>query len=301
MLQRAGRQALLGWAVGAAMATLPASADELRSIGTHRLEIRREGAGSPAVVIDTGLGDRMDRLSALRDLLAPHTVVLTYNRAGYGRSEPGPLPRDSGREADELQSLLDAVGVPKPYVLVGHSLGALNVQVLASRRLADVAGMVLIDPPPLSFILRQEYTGLLAMADQATAEWQRIADTGVDSQDPERRAEAAFFRMLASEHRETFGGKSAQLAAAIQDFGTIPLVVIAAGKPNPQFGDVADEYQLYWIELRTTSTSMLRSWSRTRSWRWSATLATSDGACGPFSASIRRRPSRVVSPVSPRT
>jgi pimeloyl-ACP methyl ester carboxylesterase len=248
MLQRTGRQALLGWAVGAAIAVPPAGADELVSVGTHRLEVRREGAGSPVVVIDTGLGDRMDKVAALQDLLAPHSVVLTYNRAGYGRSEPGPPPRDAGREADDLQSLLDAVGVPKPYVLVGHSLGALNVQVLASRHPTDVAGMVLIDPPPLSFILRKEYTDLLGMADQATAEWQRIADAGADSEDPERRAEAAFFRTIASEHRETFGGTSAQLVAAIPDFGSLPLVVIAAGKPNPQFGEVADEYQRYWIE-----------------------------------------------------
>ena len=28
----------------------------------------------------------------------------------------------------------------------------------------------------------------------------------------------------------------------------VPLVVMAAGKPNPAFGAVADEYQKYWIE-----------------------------------------------------
>ena len=60
-------------------------------------------------------------------------------------------------------------------------------------------------------------------------------------------AESTFFDMIASEHREMFGA-SAQLAARIESFGDIPLVVIASGVPNPMFGDVAAEYQRFWQE-----------------------------------------------------
>jgi pimeloyl-ACP methyl ester carboxylesterase len=131
-----------------------------------------------------GVTDQLDKLIPLQDRLARFTRVVTYNRAGYGRSEPGPLPRDSGREADELKTLLERASVKGPYVLVGHSLGALNVQVFAARYPDLVAGLVLLDPPPLSFILGQEYGKLGAMAEKMTAEWQGIADAAAKSADP---------------------------------------------------------------------------------------------------------------------
>jgi len=53
--------------------------------------------------------------------------------------------------------MLENASIPAPYVLVGHSLGALNVQVFASKYQKAVTGMILLDPPPLSFILGQEW------------------------------------------------------------------------------------------------------------------------------------------------
>jgi pimeloyl-ACP methyl ester carboxylesterase len=216
-------------------------------IGSHRLQFRRAGSGTPAVVIDAGLGDPLDNLRPLQERIARVTRVVTYNRAGYGQSEAGPLPRDGGREAEELRALLEKTSVPGPYVLVGHSLGALNLQVFASRHPDDVAGLILLDPPPLSFILGEEYTDLGAMAEQMTAEWQSIADSGANSTDAQEKARSAFFGMIASEHREMFGA-TARLVDSISTFGDMPLVVVAAGRPNPAFGEVAEEYQRYWVE-----------------------------------------------------
>jgi pimeloyl-ACP methyl ester carboxylesterase len=221
--------------------------DSLISIGTHRLQIHRAGKGTPAVVIDAGITDQLDKLRPLQDRLAQTTSVITYNRAGYGKSESGPLPRGGAREADELKTLLDKASVPGPYVLVGHSLGAVNVMLFASRHPKDVAGIVLLDPPPLSFILGQDYKELGAMAERMTAEWEAIADSAAKSTDPGDKARSAFFRAIASEHREMFG-ETGRLAGGIATFGDIPLVVIAAGKANPAFGPIAEKYQKYWIE-----------------------------------------------------
>jgi pimeloyl-ACP methyl ester carboxylesterase len=217
------------------------------SLGSHRLHIHIEGKWTPTVVIDTGIGDNMDRLRPLQANIARITKVITYNRAGYGQSEPGPLPRHSGREAEELKALLERAAVPRPYVLVGHSLGALNVQVFAAKYPDDVAGIVLLDPPPLSFILGQEYSALRVMAEHMTAEWQAISDSSANSTDAQKKSMSSFFRMIASEHREMFN-ESARLAGEISTFGDTPLVVLAAGKPNPAFGEVAEEFQKYWIE-----------------------------------------------------
>ena len=220
--------------------------DQMISIGSHRLQIRREGKGVPAVVIDAGIADQLDKLRPLQDRIARVTQVITYNRAGYGQSEPGPLPRDGAREAEELKVLLEQAFVPGPYVLVGHSLGALNVMVFASKYPKDVAGMVLLDPPPLSFALGKEYRDLGAMAQRMTAEWQAIADSASKSVDAQDRARSAFFLMIASEHRGM--GETARLVDAISTFGDMPLIVVAAGKPNPAFGPIAEEFQRYWAE-----------------------------------------------------
>jgi len=229
----------------------PPPTDQMISIGSHRLQIHLEGKGAPTVVIDAGITDQMDKLRPLQEQIAQVTHVITYNRAGYGQSEPGPLPRHSGREAEELKVLLEKASVPGPYVLVGHSLGALNMQVFASQYPDEVAGMVLLDPPPLSFILGQEYKGLGVMARQITAEWEAIAASAAESNEAQEKARSAFFRMIASEQREMFG-ESARLVGAISSFGDTPLVVLAAGEPNPALGEVADEYQRYWIEQSRT-------------------------------------------------
>ena len=83
--------------------------------------------------------------------------------------------------------------------------------------------------------------------------------------------------MIASEHRELFG-KSARLVSAISTFGDKPLLVIAAGRPNPAFGDVAEEYQRYWIEqsraLSLKSASGRKNWSVLSTVRWTQLLNT---------------------------
>jgi pimeloyl-ACP methyl ester carboxylesterase len=235
------------WALAACVHAGSSPSDQMVNIGSHLLQIHLEGKGTPVVVIDAGLADQLEKLKPLQERLARVTSVITYNRAGYGRSEPGPLPRHSGREAEELKALLEKASVPGPYVLVGHSLGALNMQVFASKYPDAVAGMVLLDPPPLSFILGQEYRDLSVMAEQMTAQWQAMADSAAKSADADQKAKSAFFRMIASEHREMFG-ETARLVAAISTFGDMPLVVLAAGKPNPAFGEAAEKFQKYWVE-----------------------------------------------------
>jgi pimeloyl-ACP methyl ester carboxylesterase len=42
--------------------------------------------------------------------------------------------------------MLDRAGVPPPWVIVGHSFGGLVARIFAGRHLADLAGLVLVDP-----------------------------------------------------------------------------------------------------------------------------------------------------------
>ena len=230
-----------------ALAADSTSCDTLISVNSHRLEVHQEGTGTPVVVFDAGLSDQLDKLRPLQARIARVTRTITYNRAGYGRSEAGPMPRSAEQEVEELKTLLERVSGKGPYVLVGHSLGALNVQVFASKYQDMVAGMILMDPPPNSFIMGRKFQDLREMAEKMTAEWQAIADSSMQSGDANAMATHAFFSAIISEHRKMFG-ESGKLVNAISSFGDIPLVVMASGKPNPAFGDDAEEFQKFWIE-----------------------------------------------------
>ncbi|TME01702.1 MAG: alpha/beta hydrolase [Chloroflexi bacterium] len=77
--------------------------------------------------------------------VATFTRVCSYDRAGYGWSDSGPLPRTSERIVGELHTLLVKAGISGPFVLVGHSFGGLNMRLYANIYPQDVAGLVLVD------------------------------------------------------------------------------------------------------------------------------------------------------------
>ena len=118
----------------------------LIDIGTHRLHLRCDGEGTPTVVFDAALGASSLSWSLVHPAVARVTRACVYDRAGFGWSDAGPLPRTAGRIADELHELLRRRQVPGPYVLVGHSFGGLVMRLFAARHATDVAGLVLIEP-----------------------------------------------------------------------------------------------------------------------------------------------------------
>jgi carboxyl-terminal processing protease len=232
--------------------------DKLVSIGTHGLHIRCIGEGSPTVVIDSGVGDTLERWKDFQARVAKFRRVCTYDRAGYGSSEPGPLPRTSQKEAEELKQLLENAKIKAPYILIGHSLGGLNMQVFADRYPDLVAGLILLDPAPLPFISGQAFPELHQMLEQQTADLQKTVEAIRQSSDAEAQAKANYLEAVASENA-TLIAESASQVAAIDSFNDIPVIVIGSGKPNPAFGDEAEAFQQFWIEedlkLATKSTN----------------------------------------------
>ena len=103
---------------------------------------RRDG---PTVVFDNGLGGCLNWWSRVYPEIANETTVLTYNRAGYGKSAPTSGTHDSVQVVEELRCLLRSLDLAPPYVLVGHSLGGLHMQYFTRRYPEEVAAMVLID------------------------------------------------------------------------------------------------------------------------------------------------------------
>jgi pimeloyl-ACP methyl ester carboxylesterase len=110
-----------------------------------RLNLYCTGSGSPAVVFDSGWEDWAPVWTIVQPEVAKWTRACSYDRAGAGFSDPGPLPRTSVRIADELHSALHHAGISGPYILVGHAFGGNNVRTFAERYTPEVAGLVLVE------------------------------------------------------------------------------------------------------------------------------------------------------------
>src|SRR3989344_4654934 len=113
--------------------------------GGSTVEHALAGQGAPVVVFENGLGANLDWWAKVWPDTVQETTALAYNRAGYGHSEASPGPRDGAHVVEELRALLKARKLPPPYVLVGHSLGGLYMQLFARQYPGEVAALVLVD------------------------------------------------------------------------------------------------------------------------------------------------------------
>lgn len=118
---------------------------KLVDIGGYRLHLNCSGEGTPTVILDSGAGGNSLSWNFVQPEIAKFTRVCTYDRAGLGWSDPGPLPRTSRQFVKELHALLVVCDIKGPYVLVGHSLGGMNMRLYAGSYPSEVAGMVLVD------------------------------------------------------------------------------------------------------------------------------------------------------------
>jgi pimeloyl-ACP methyl ester carboxylesterase len=120
--------------------------------------------------------------------IAQFTRVCSYDRAGVGWSEPGPIPGDAQHAVDELHSLLANSGEPGPFVIVGHSNGELRAALYAHTYPQEVAGVVLVDPTPRA--TDTERVAFLSPREQA--EYLAL----VQAMKPELKASFDFFALM---------------------------------------------------------------------------------------------------------
>lgn len=237
----------------------------LVDIGGFRLNLNCTGKGAVTVVLESGLSDFMGEWSRVQPEVAKFTRVCSYDRAGYGGSDPGPMPRTSSRIAEELHRLLQSAGEAGPYLLVGHSFGGYNVRVFAGKYPHEVAGLLLVDAT------QEDQYDLLPKAWNAIRvameeRWQRQArwsslyiDLGIPrvllrlqgiSPSP-LVLQSNYLKARASELEQI--QVSAEQARAAGAFGDKLLLVLTAGRntdPSLSGGLSAtnfDQYQRTWV------------------------------------------------------
>ena len=116
--------------------------------GGRKLDLRCSGEGAPVVMLESGATADSMAWYKVQPAIAKSTKVCAYDRAGFGFSDDGPLPRDLDADAKDLHALIHAAKIATPVVLVGHSLGTNIVRRYAEKYPADVGAIVLADPPP---------------------------------------------------------------------------------------------------------------------------------------------------------
>lgn len=240
---------------------------QLVEVGGHRLHIHCTGSGSPTVVIEAGLGDWSTGWDFVQQGVDKTTRVCTYDRAGWGWSEAGPLPRDAAQFAKELHTLLQTANIPGPYVMVGHSLGGFGVRVFVHDYASEVAGVVLIDAmSPRQFKQLQveaaPQTGKQSQPFSLPAMLARFGivrllarPLGIMPSIPSEE-NAYFSRLVRTQNAQTLTDESQGMPAsaaessAVKSFGDLPLIVLTA-KRNPITG--WQEWQTELLQLSSNS------------------------------------------------
>ena len=123
----------------------------LADAGGFRLNLVCMGSGSPTVVFDSGWEDWAPAWSKVQPEVAKFTRACSYDRAGAGFSEAGPMPRTSVRIAGELHTALHNAHIKGPYILVASAFGGDNMRVFADQYMPEVAGLVMVDADPDEF------------------------------------------------------------------------------------------------------------------------------------------------------
>ena len=78
-------------------------------------------------------------------------TVLTYDRAGLGKSGNSSKRRISSEMIKDLRSCLEKLQLKPPYIFVGHSFGGINARLFATFYSEDMLGIVLVDSTPENY------------------------------------------------------------------------------------------------------------------------------------------------------
>lgn len=208
------------------------------------------GAGSPAILLDYGAGASLDSWRQVFEPISKVSKTCMFERAGFGLSDPGPLPRDVNTVVADIEAFLAAAKIETPIVLVGHSLASYHIRQFANLHRDQTAGLVLVDPSgdgqDARFIAAIPDIKQLLADQSVTAEQVKTCSVGIRSlvhsiatsqtpddmdpifgkcggKDPDR-AEAVLSEIASMEVVST-----GQIKAAAKPYGDLPLIVLTRG------------------------------------------------------------------------
>jgi pimeloyl-ACP methyl ester carboxylesterase len=228
------------------------------------------GRGAPTVLLEGGFGATSQAWTKVQPALAQHSRACAYDRAGYGLSDAGPLPRDGAAIAKDLDDGLRAARITGPFVVVGHSAGGLYMRIFADRRRREVVGMVLVETS-VEYQDRQlsmfgPNAGSLASLEAATQRCLDLAEGRTSQPDkasatrcyapasgggpPGKLLPAGLWRAELSELETLWTATSDEVASGRASYGAMPLIVLTGAdtyKVVPQ--PLRQAVDARWAEL----------------------------------------------------
>ena len=140
--------------------------DSALHLHTQGRQHRNENPNTAVVLLDAGTPGFSAQWGWIQPAIAEFATVVSYDRPGLGWSDPR---SDAGRNpratAEQLHAALRKVGLPGPYLLVGHSYGGLTSRVFAAAYPDEISGLVLVDPS------HPDQGSRLEMGDPAGSMW----------------------------------------------------------------------------------------------------------------------------------
>lgn len=136
-------------APAAAKPSTPAAAASLRMIanGDHSLAFHVTPGHLPALVLDAGGGEDSSYWKTMAPELAKKTgsMVVTYDRAGMGKSDEVPGAWKVENAVSDLKAGLTKLGITHDVILVSHSQAGEVATYFAKENPNWLAGAVLVD------------------------------------------------------------------------------------------------------------------------------------------------------------
>jgi pimeloyl-ACP methyl ester carboxylesterase len=235
---------------------------QLYDVGGYRLHLYCTGpqeTNNPTVILENLSGGTSANWGWIQPEIAKVTRTCSYDRAGWGWSDPGPHPQSLQQTVSDLHTLLEKAGIPGPYVLVGHSIGGIYVRKYAADYPDEVVGIVLVDSSHPDQYVRvpelqsenESYARISAifpaLARLGISRFYFAAGGEIDFGDlpPRQHDEVAAFWSLPeyfiSQHAEVVAGPAIFAEAhTLGGLGDLPLAVVSQGMEPPA----------YWVELQ---------------------------------------------------
>ncbi|MEM6800569.1 MAG: alpha/beta hydrolase [Bacteroidota bacterium] len=121
--------------------------DTLVNLGSHKLHVKiLKGAGTP-ILFEAGNGDDGSVWEALLAEIhkATGATLITYDRAGLGKSEIDTTNISFKGEIQDITTALQKLGYREDFFLVAHSFGGFYASEFARRNKGKIAGAVFLD------------------------------------------------------------------------------------------------------------------------------------------------------------
>ena len=118
---------------------------QLVQVDGRSMHLYATGDGSPTVILEAGGESWSLDWFLVQQEVSKFTRVCSYDRSGFGWSDPAPKPRHAQAIANELAALLHAGQQSGPYILVGASFGGHVVRLFAAMHPEETVALVLLD------------------------------------------------------------------------------------------------------------------------------------------------------------